>query len=226
MTTNRTAKALMTAILLALPLAGLFCPSVLAANNPANIELIEVVDDGSGGYKPWEDVTGAMPGMTYSAIPRVMNAGTVPTEVQICLSESVTGPNGELIAPSSDVFELNISESWTLSDKDTATRHCYYYDWIIEPSEMTEPLFTEITLSSALGNQYRNSTFSLHLEALSRGDNFPIPDSSDSDNPSSPDTGTAFRSASLTTAGFVTLSFGVSLLIGMILYLFIHRRSK
>lgn len=226
MTTNRTAKALMTAILPALPLTGLFCPSVLAADNPANIELIEVVDDGSGGYKPWEDVTGAMPGMTYSAIPRVMNAGTVPTEVQICLSESVTGPSRELIAPSTDIFELNISESWTLSDKDTATRHCYYYDWIIEPSEVTEPLFTEITLSSALDNQYQGSTFSLHLEAISRGDNFPVPDSGDSDSPNSPDTGAAVRSESLTAAGFVTLSFGVSLLIGMVIYLFIRRHHN
>ena len=32
------------------------------AEGPVDISIVEKVDDGHGGYKEWEDITGAMPG--------------------------------------------------------------------------------------------------------------------------------------------------------------------
>ena len=69
--------------------SGLVSVPVLASG-PVDISIVEVVDDGMGGYKPWEDIVGAMPGETYSAIPRIKNNGLVVAEVEMCLSESAT----------------------------------------------------------------------------------------------------------------------------------------
>ena len=51
-------------------LTSLFVTLPVSAVGPVDIEIVEVVDDGSGGFSPWQDITSAMPGETYSAIPR------------------------------------------------------------------------------------------------------------------------------------------------------------
>ena len=206
---------------------GLISVPVLA-EGPVDISIVELVDDGSGGYKPWEDITGAIPGMTYSAIPRVRNDGTVSTDVRMCLSESAVNAAGDSIALPANTFGINIGSGWNLDNEgvanitDPASGNCYKYSGELAVGDVTEPLFTEVMLSSVLGNEYKNSTFSLHLEAYAGKDipDDPVaPDDQNSVAPDGPDTGKYTNSEPLTTAGYITLSLGAVILVGMMIYL-------
>jgi hypothetical protein len=167
------------------------------AKTPVDIDIIELVDDGNGGYKSWTDITGAMPGMTYSAIPRVKNNGTMPVSIKMCLLESVTSASGESMPLPARTFDIKIEDGWSLDNESTdnqtssALRDCYRYNSTVEVGDMTKPLFTKITLNRGLGNEYQDSTFTLHLEAIAVNDEAVAPTDSDidSEKPSSPDTG-------------------------------------
>ena len=90
----------------ALSLTGCFISSPVFAEGPVDISMIELVDDGTGEYKPWEDIVGAMPGMTYSAIPRVKNNGDVEVSVRMCLSQSATDSGGGSIMLPANTFGI------------------------------------------------------------------------------------------------------------------------
>lgn len=173
--------------------AGCFVCSPVFADGPVNISIIEVVDDGNGGYKAWEDITDAMPGMTYSAIPRVKNDGAEAVSIQMCLSQSVKDVDGNEKVSPVKAFEVNINPNWTFDAEGSNDKDCYNYNVKLPVGEMTEPLFTEVTLSGSVGNGYENNTFGLHLDAEATGEEYPpVPEPDDpgaSDIPSSPDTG-------------------------------------
>lgn len=205
------------ASVLSLGMAG-FITFPVFASGPVNISIVEKVDNGSGGYKDWEDITGAMPGEVYSAIPQVQNDGTVPVSVRMCLSESATNADGGTISLPANTFGININEAWSPDNEgatdtsDPASGNCYKYNAKLEVGAMTESIFTEIALSSALGNEYQGATFNLHLEASAASDDEP----DEPVTPDNPDTGAATDSEPLTTAGYVSLSIGLVVLIGMI----------
>lgn len=173
MTRERRFCLCVASVLLAGAVGG-FVSVPVFANGSVDISIVELVEDGSGGYKYWEDITDAMPGMTYSAIPRVRNDGSVPVFVQMCLSESAIGGNGELISLPSNTFGININENWSLNDdsindsSDPASGNCYDYTTKLAVGDVTEPLFTEIVLSSELSNEHSSGAFSLHLLAYAR----------------------------------------------------------
>ena len=175
-----------------LAMAGQFvCLPVFAESDVVDIEIIEVVDDGSGEYKSWEDIVGAMPGETYSAIPRVKNNGTLPVLVRMCVMESAVDDSGKEVVLQDDAFKIDVGEGWSLDGNVVMNElgwtigNCYKYHGMVEVGEMTEPLFTWVTLNEKLGNKYENNTFSLHLVAEA---------SSGGDSPAEPDTG--FNTAS------------------------------
>ena len=203
-------------------MVGGFVPVPVFAEGPVDIEIVEKVDDGTGNYKDWEDITGAMPGMTYSAIPRVKNTGEVPVEVRMCLSESATSAGGSIINLPANTFGIDINDAWSLDNEgvtntsDPVSGNCYKYNSMLDVGAMTEPIFEEVALSPALGNEYQGATFNLHLEASAAGDEEPV---TPEDNPSNPDTGAYTNSEGLTTGGYVVLSLGAAVLLSMISYL-------
>lgn len=177
--------------------SGFVCSPVFA-EGLVDIDIVEMADDGTGNYIPWTDIVGAMPGEVYSAIPRVKNNGETAVIVKMCLSQSATDGGGESIALPNNTFGILVNESWTLESSETdavnpATGNCYIYNSELEVGEVTEPLFTEVSLSSELGNEYENSTFSLHLEAeATDSEEFtpePTPTPSPELTPESPNTG-------------------------------------
>lgn len=216
--TNKNVFSVFTAGVLATGLVSSFVSFPVFAEGPVDIEIVEVVEDGSGGFKPWEDITGAMPGMSYSAIPRVKNIGEVPVSVRMCLTQSATNGGGEEISLPTGTFGIEINSNWALESTsanpaDPASGNCYNYNSMVEVGGVTEPIFSEVILSGELGNEYENCTFNLHLVADARGDERPTP------TPSNPDTGVATNSEALTTAGAVFLTAGLATLIGMTIYL-------
>lgn len=177
-------------------LMGSFVCSPVFAEGLVDIDIVEMADDGTGNYIPWTDIVGAMPGEVYSAIPRVKNNGETAVIVKMCLSQSATDEGGESVALPNNTFGILINESWTIGSSETdvvnpATGNCYIYNSKLEVGEVTEPLFTEVSLSNELGNEYRNNTFSLYLEAEARDGEAPEPTPTPSPEPTpeSPNTG-------------------------------------
>ena len=55
---NKSKLYVSLASVLSLTLASQFVYSPVFAEGPVDIEIVEVVEDGSGGFKPWEDIVG------------------------------------------------------------------------------------------------------------------------------------------------------------------------
>ena len=211
------------------------CP--VMAEGPVDIRIVEKVDDGSGGYREWQDITGAMPGMSYSAIPAVENQGALPAYVWMCLSQSVT--SGGQALPRDNIFDINIKSEWVPETKEFADKYlgagkCYRYDSMLEVEDTTKPIFTEVTLSPALANEYQNATFSLHLDAYALDE---IPEepggaddpgdsaATDVNTPSNPDTGNITKSEALSTPWMIGLCLGLGVLT-IIVGLYIAKVAK
>lgn len=123
------------------------------------VELQEWSDTGNG-LVPFEDIDGVLPGMEISKIVQVKNNGgqsawvRVSADKSIHLAEGVTGDvDLSLIS-----YDLN-TEFW--SEKDGF----YYYNTILQPNEVTEPLFTKVIFSATMSNMYQNSTAVIDVTA-------------------------------------------------------------
>lgn len=145
-----------------------------ATNNPIDIKIIEMSDDGSGNLTPWQDIANAIPGSTYSAIPRVINYGTTEVSVSICLSRSGQTSSGDPIEVTNEHILVNLEPGWT----ETEETECYKYNSTLAPGELTEPLFSSVTINN-ISNEHQGATFNLHLYAEAIGDIPPTPESPD-----------------------------------------------
>lgn len=223
-----TKKSLLSAAMVgALSFVG--CP--VFAEGPVDITIVEKGDDGSGGIiSEWQDITGAMPGMTYNAVPQVRNDGAITVPVTMCLTESGKDGEGKDIVLDPKTFQIDINDDdWTkISGEDSGGAVaspilvCYKHNTELAPGELTEPLFREVYLSEELGNEHQNATFTLHLDAYA-GEDYP----DDPVTPEEPDTGASTNSEPLTTGGYVVLSLGMVTLLTMIVYLLqkrLHRK--
>lgn len=215
----------------AVALMGSFVCSPVFAEGPVNISIVEMVDDEIGGYKVWEDITDAMPGMNYSAIPQVKNNGTISVPVTMCLTESGKDGEGNDIELDPKTFQIDINDShWTkVSGEDSGgvvaspILVCYKHSTELAPGELTEPLFHEVHLSEELGNGHQDATFTLHLEAYA-GEDVPEDDPTVV-TPEEPDTGAFTNSEPLTVGGYVVLSLGAVILTILVFCLLKRRRG-
>ena len=115
------------------------------------VELQEWSDTGSG-LVSFEDMEGVLPGTEVSKIVQVKNIGgqaawiRISTEKAIHLADGVEGEvDLSLIS-----YDLN-TDFWTEKDG------FYYYNTILQPSKVTEPLFTKVSFSATMSNIYQNS---------------------------------------------------------------------
>ena len=216
---------------LSLTLTSQFVCFPVFAEGAVDISIVELVDDGSGGYKPWEDITGAMPGMTDNAVPQVRNDGTITVPVTMCLTESGKDGEGKDIVLDPKTFQIDINDGhWTkVSGEDSGgvvaspILVCYKHSTELAPGELTEPLFHEVYLSEELGNEHQNATFTLHLDAYA-GEDVPEDDPTVV-TPEEPDTGAFTNSEPLTVGGYVVLSLGAVILTILVFCLLKRRRG-
>ena len=218
-----TKKELISSVAISV-LAGGFVAFPVFAESPVNISIVEMGDDGAGNLiSEWQDITGAMPGMTYNAVPRIQNDGTETVAVRMCLTESGMDVRGNVIELDDGTFAIDINDAyWT---KDTGNDDggavsspinvCYKYNTELMAGEVTEPLFSEVSLSSELGNEHKNATFNLHLYAEAIGG---TPEPTPTPTPENPDTGTMTNSEPLTKPAAILLTLGAVTLIGMTIY--------
>lgn len=125
-----------------------------------DIDLVEMMESEDGSIVPFENQEGVMPGVAVSKIVTVKNIGGQPAFIRIRLDQLITLADGTESDIDSSLVSCNLNtENWTEKDG------YYYYNDILNPSEETEPLFTEVTLSGKMGNIYQSSKFELIVYA-------------------------------------------------------------
>lgn len=109
--------------------------------------------------KPFEDLTGIMPGMTVTKIAEIKNTGASDAWIRIKVEKNIK-LQGEG-TPDTDLVELNLNlTDWTLGEDGYL-----YYNKALKPGEVTEPIFTAVTFNVTMGNEYQNATATVDVAA-------------------------------------------------------------
>lgn len=109
--------------------------------------------------KPFEDLTGIMPGMTVTKIAEIKNTGASDAWVRVKVEKNIK-LQGEG-TPDTDLVELNLN----LTDWTQGKDGYLYYNKVLKPGEVTEPLFTAVTFNVTMGNEYQNATATVDVVA-------------------------------------------------------------
>jgi len=109
--------------------------------------------------KPFEDLTGIMPGMTVTKIAEIKNTGASDAWVRVKVEKNIK-LQGEG-TPDTSLVELNLNlTDWTLGEDGYL-----YYNKALKPGEVTEPIFTAVTFNVTMGNEYQNATATVDVAA-------------------------------------------------------------
>lgn len=132
----------------------------IVTTSSVSIEIIETSLDGSGREVPFENIKNALPGKTYSKIPRIKNTDETPAWARICPSISVRSQTNEPLPVPNNVLTIDFnSTDWEKFE------NCYYYTSALGPNETTTPLFTAVKITNDLEDAYQNAKFNLTLTA-------------------------------------------------------------
>lgn len=145
-----------------------FTDSTIAHNvitsGAVDIDLIEKQlipgDNGEDTYVdyPTETIEGVMPGMQVSKIVTVQN-NEQKAWVRVKVTPTIT-LNGQG-TPNTAFIELDFNEE----DWEEGDDGYWYYKKPLDEGETTEPLFTTVTFSKDMGNEYQNCTVAIQVEA-------------------------------------------------------------
>ena len=122
---------------------------------------MELMEETTGG-QPWpeEGIKNVVPGMTVDKIVQVRNEGGVPFFARISMDQVVIPGPGVEAELSFEYISLDLNtEQWIEKDG------YYYYYRILEPGEMTEPLFTKVSFAPQMTNDYQSCTVEIHVLA-------------------------------------------------------------
>ena len=124
---------------------------ITMGNIKIELEELAIPDDG-GDPVPFADVIDVLPGTEVSKIVQVKNTGNNPAWIRISIDKAIElaeGINGEADVA---LVSLNVNtEKWT------ELEGYYYYNTALNAGETTEPLFTEVSFASNMGNIYQQS---------------------------------------------------------------------
>ena len=123
------------------------------------MELVELDEKG----EPWEDVENIVPGMEVTKEAFVKNTGTVDFYTRVKITKTFVPAQGEEKPElNTELVRLDINEKyWKLDEGD----FYYYYKKPVAPGEKTEPLFTTVTFSTEMGNEYQNVKVIIDVDA-------------------------------------------------------------
>ena len=121
-----------------------------------DITLQEWADEGK--TKPFEDLTGIMPGMTVTKIAEIKNTGASEAWVRVKVEKNIQLKGEGEVNP--DLVELALdTANWTEKDG------YYYYNKALKPGEVTAPIFSAVTFNASMGNEYQNATATVDVYA-------------------------------------------------------------
>lgn len=107
---------------------------------------------------PFENLNGVMPGVPVTKIAEIKNTGASDAWIRVKVDKNIQ-LQGEG-TPDTDLVELALNTTdWKEKDG------YYYYINALKPGEVTEPIFTKVTLDAAMGNKYQNATASVDVSA-------------------------------------------------------------
>ena len=122
------------------------------------MELVELDEKG----EPWEDVENIVPGMEVTKEAFVKNTGTVDFYTRVKITKTFVPAQGEEKPElNTKLVRLDINEKYWEPGNDGF----YYYKKPVAPGEETKPLFTTVTFSTEMGNEYQNVQVIIDLEA-------------------------------------------------------------
>ena len=122
------------------------------------MELVELNEKG----EPWTDVEDIVPGMEVTKEAFVKNTGTVYFYTRVKITKTFVPAQGEEKPElNTKLVRLDINEKYWEPGNDGF----YYYREPVAPDEETEPLFTKVTFSTDMGNEYQNVKVIIDLDA-------------------------------------------------------------
>lgn len=125
-----------------------------------HIALLESTIGPDGERVPFENKVDVLPGCQVSKIVEVMNTGVAPAFIRIRVEKAIElahGVEGE-VDLSLVSYDLN-TKDWTEKDG------YYYYHYIVQPGELTSPLFTSVSFDESVGNEYQKCTVRIFIHA-------------------------------------------------------------
>jgi hypothetical protein len=100
-----------------------------------------------------------MPGTTVTKIAEIQNSGASDAWVRVKIAKAI-----ELAGegtPDTDLVELDFNTvDWTPGGDGY-----FYYNEVLKPGELTEPIFTTVTFNATMDNQYQNATATVDVMA-------------------------------------------------------------
>jgi len=117
---------------------------------------IAVVED----WDP-QDGKGVMPGQSVKKVVQVENTGTGDAWVRVQVENTVTTAPGEVITDVNALLSFDINETDWVQGADGY----YYYKQPLASGAKTNPLFTQVTLSTEMGNDYQGREISVDVSA-------------------------------------------------------------
>ena len=121
------------------------------------MELVELNEEG----KPWTNVENIVPGMEVTKKAYVENNGSVDFYTRVKITKRFVNEQGKKLPElNTGLVELNLSEDWKPGEGGF-----YYYNKPVAPGEETKPLFTTVTFSTEMGNEYQNVKVIIDLDA-------------------------------------------------------------
>ena len=122
------------------------------------MELVELDEKG----EPWEDVENIVPCMKVTKEAFVKNTGTVDFYTRVKITKTFVPAQGEEKPElNTKLVRLDINEKYWEPGNDGF----YYYKKPVAPGEETKPLFTTVTFSTEMGNEYQNVKVIIDLDA-------------------------------------------------------------
>ena len=114
--------------------------------------------DGNSVAFPKEGISGVMPGQSVDKLVTVVNEGTGESWIRVGVSSRIDAADGtELpleLTNGEDVLSFDINEEkWTDGEDGY-----YYYADPVDPGDVTEQLFSQVTFNKLMGNEYQNCT--------------------------------------------------------------------
>lgn len=108
--------------------------------------------------KPFENLTGIMPGMTVTKIAEIKNTGASDAWIRVLITKNIQLAGDG--TPNTDLVELTLNTTdWTEKDG------YFYYTKALKPGEVTAPIFTAVTFKPEMGNEYQNATATVDVSA-------------------------------------------------------------
>ena len=100
-----------------------------------------------------------MPGTTVTKIAEVKNTGAADAWVRVQVTQNIQR-DGELY-PNDGLVTLDYNATdWTQGDDGY-----FYYNKVLKPGEVTEPIFNNVAFSGTMDNMYRNAEVTVDVAA-------------------------------------------------------------